>query len=224
MAVLGLSALLSAQELKGRGGNIYGKVTDESGGPLPGVTLTLTGIGAPRTTYSGNQGEFRFVALDPGTYSIKAELSGLTTVDRSNVEVRVAGNTELTIPMSVSGVSAAVTVSSEVPLLDTHKERAGTNFTQEELKTIPSSRDPWGILQQTPGVLTDNVITGSNNNGQQSVFTGKGTNFTSTAWNIDGISITDLAAAGGSPTYYDFDAFQEMQMTTGGSDPSIATP
>ena len=224
VAVLGLSALLSAQEIKGRGGNIYGKVTDESGGPLPGVTLTLTGIGAPRTTYSGNQGEFRFVALDPGTYSIKAELSGLTTVDRTNIEVRVAGNTELTIPMSVSGVSAAVTVSSEVPLLDTHKERAGTNFTQEELKTIPSSRDPWGILQQTPGVLTDNVITGSNNNGQQSVFTGKGTNFTSTAWNIDGISITDLAAAGGSPTYYDFDAFQEMQMTTGGSDPSIATP
>ena len=134
LVVLGLTTALSAQEIKGRGGNIYGKVTDESGGPLPGVTLTLTGVGAPRTAYSGNQGEFRFVALDPGTYSIKAELSGLTTVDRTNIEVRVAGNTELTIPMSVSGVSAAVTVSSEVPLLDTHKERAGTNFTQEELK------------------------------------------------------------------------------------------
>ena len=224
LVVLGLTAALSAQELKGRGGNIYGRVTDESGGPLPGVTLTLSGIGAPRTTSSGNNGEFRFVGLDPGVYSIKAELAGLTTVDRSNIEVRVAANTELTIPMSVSGVSAAVTVSSEVPLLDTHKERSGTNFTQEELKSIPSSRDPWGILQQTPGVLTDNLITGSNNNGQQSIFTGKGTNFTSTAWNIDGISITDLAAAGGSPTYYDFDAFQEMQMTTGGSDPSIATP
>ena len=224
LVVLGLSAALSAQELKGRGGSIYGRVTDESGGPLPGVTVTLTGIGAPRTATSGNNGEFRFINLDPGIYSIKAELTGLTTVDRANVEVRVAGNTELTIPMAVSGVSAAVTVSSEVPLLDTHKERAGTNFTQEELKSIPSSRDPWGILQQTPGVLTDNLITGSNNNGQQSVFTGKGTNFNSTAWNIDGISITDLAAAGGSPTYYDFDAFQEMQMTTGGSDPSIATP
>src|SRR5207245_7377872 len=123
---------------------------------------------------SGTNGEFRFVALDPGIYSIKAELAGLSTVDRTNIAVRVAGNTELTIPMAVSGVSAAVTVSSEVPLLDTHKERAGTNFTQEELKSIPSSRDPWGKRQQTPGVLTDNLMKGSNNNGQQSVFPGQG--------------------------------------------------
>ncbi len=223
LVVLGLTAALSAQEIKGRGGNIYGRVTDESGGPLPGVTLTLSGIGAPRTTSSGTQGEFRFVGLDPGTYSIKAELAGLQTVDRPNVNVSIGSNTEVTIPMSVSGVTAAVTVTSEVPLLDTHKERAGTNFTQEELKRIPTARDPWGILQQTPGVLQDNVITGANNNGQQSVFIGKGTNFSGNAWNMDGVSITDLAAIGASPTYYDFDAFQEIQMTTGGSDPSITT-
>src|SRR6266545_7380161 len=191
LVVLGLTTALSAQEIKGRGGNIYGKVVDENGGPLPGVTLTLSGIGAPRTTSSGNLGEFRFVALDPGTYSIKAELAGLTTVDRSNVNVRIGSSTELTIPMTVSGVTAAVTVTSEVPLLDTHKERAGTNFTQEELKSIPTSRDPWGILMQTPGVLQDNVITGANNSGQQSVFIGKGGSFTNNAWNIDGVSITD---------------------------------
>ncbi|HEV8232871.1 MAG TPA: carboxypeptidase regulatory-like domain-containing protein [Thermoanaerobaculia bacterium] len=222
LVVLGFSALLSAQEIKGGRGNIYGKVIDESGGPLPGVLLTLTGVAAPRTTSSGNQGEFRFVSIDPGTYSIKAELAGLTTVERSNINVSIGSNTELTIPMRLTGVAATVTVTSEVPLLDTHKERAGTNFTQEELKSIPTSRDPWGILQATPGVLTDNVITGANNNGQQSVFIGKGTNFGNNAWNMDGVSITDLAATGASPTYYDFDAFQEIQMTTGGSDPSIA--
>jgi hypothetical protein len=222
LVLIGLSVMLSAQEIKGRSGNIYGRVTDEGGGPLPGVLLTLSGVGAPRTTSSGNQGEFRFVNLDPGIYSIKAELSGLTTVDRSNINVSIGSNTEVTIPMRVTGVAATVTVTSEVPLLDTRKERAGTNFTQEELESIPTSRDPWGILQQTPGVLTDNVITGANNNGQQSVFVGKGTNFGNNAWNMDGVSITDLAATGASPTYYDFDAFQEIQMTTGGSDPSIA--
>jgi hypothetical protein len=221
LVVLGFSALLSAQEIKGGRGNIYGKVTDESGGPLPGVLLTLTGVSAPRTTSSGNQGEFRFLALDPGSYSIKAELAGLATVDRSNINVSIGSNTELTIPMSVSGVAATVTVTSEVPLLDTHKERAGTNFTLEEMETIPTARDPWGILQQTPGVLQDNVITGANNNGQQSVFVGKGTNFNNNSWSMDGVSITDLAATGAAPTYFDFDAFQEIQMTTGGSDPSI---
>jgi hypothetical protein len=221
LVLIGLSVLLSAQEIKGRGGNIYGRVADEGGGPLPGVLLTLTGVGAPRTTSSGNNGEFRFLSLDPGTYSIKAELSGLTTVERSNVDVSIGSNTEVTIPMRVTGVAATVTVTSEVPLLDTRKERAGTVFSQEEMKAIPTARDPWGILQQTPGVLQDNVITGANNNGQQSVFVGKGTNFNNNAWTMDGVSITDLAATGASPTYYDFDAFQEVQMTTGGTDPSI---
>jgi hypothetical protein len=74
------------------------------------------------------------------------------------------------------------------------------------------------------GVLTDHVITGANENGQQSVFVGKGTNFSANNWNMDGIPITDQAASGGSPAYYDFEAFQEMQMSTGGADPSSATP
>jgi hypothetical protein len=88
---------------------------------------------------------------------------------------------------------------------------------------IPTSRDPWGILQMTAGVLTDNVITGANNSGQQSIFVGKGTNLPSNQWNMDGIPITDQAASGASPTYYDFDAFQEMQMNTGGADPSVSS-
>ncbi|MBA3641412.1 MAG: hypothetical protein H0W53_19505, partial [Acidobacteria bacterium] len=43
-------------------------------------------------------------------------------------------------------------------------------------------------------------------------------------WNIDGVAITDMAALGSSPTYYDFDMFQEMQVTTGGADLQNATP
>ena len=41
---------------------------------------------------------------------------------------------------------------------------------------------------------------------------------------MDGIAITDMASLGASPTYYDFDMFQEMQVTTGGADPANATP
>ncbi|HET9796257.1 MAG TPA: hypothetical protein VFS34_17575, partial [Thermoanaerobaculia bacterium] len=55
-------------------------------------------------------------------------------------------------------------------------------------------------------------------------YVGKGTDATQNAWNVDGVTITDMAATGSSPTYYDFDAFQEMQATTGGTDPSVAVP
>lgn len=224
LVAAGLSTSLYAQAIRATTGNLYGKATDETGGVLPGVTITLSGVGAPRTVTTDNQGNFRFVNIDPGTYTIKANLAGFASVERTNVTVSTGSNTELTIPMKISSVAATVTVSGEVPLLDTRKARTGTNFSQEELKDIPTSRDPWGILQLSAGVLTDNLITGANANGQQSVFIGKGTNFSSNQWNMDGIPITDQAASGGSPAYYDYEAFQEMQMSTGGADPSSASP
>jgi hypothetical protein len=64
---------------------------------------------------------------------------------------------------------------------------------------------------------------GGNESGQQSVYVSKGTTGTQSTWNVDGVNITDFAATGSSPTYYDFDAFEEMQITTGGTDVRIQT-
>jgi hypothetical protein len=217
----GFAATLLAQATTG---NIYGKVTDEQGGVLPGVTVTLSGVGAPQTTTTGGQGEFRFLNLSPGTYTIKTELSGFATVERSNVSVNLGTNTELTVPMKIAAVATTITVTSETPLLDTRKESSGSQFNQQELKSIPTARDPWVILQQVPGVLVDRMNVGGSQSGQQDNYVGKGTDPTQNNWNVDGVTITDMAALGSSPTYYDFDAFQEMQATTGGTDVSVATP
>ncbi|PYQ35369.1 MAG: hypothetical protein DMF57_03270, partial [Acidobacteria bacterium] len=98
------------------------------------------------------------------------------------------------------------------------------NVTKLELEKIPTSRDPWTILQQSPGVLVDRMNVGGNQSGQQSNYIGKGAAGSQNTWNVDGVNITDEGATGSSPTYYDFDAFEEMQITTGGSDPRIMTP
>src|SRR2546428_13743756 len=66
-------------------GNIYGKVQAKDGSALPGVTVTLTGVGAPRTAITDPEGDFRFVNLSPGTYSIKAELAGFGAAARTGV-------------------------------------------------------------------------------------------------------------------------------------------
>jgi len=224
MMATGIATMVSAQATVGSVGNIYGTVTDETGGVLPGVAVTLSGVGARQTATTGSQGEFRFLRLSPGSYQVKTELSGFAVVERNNVQVSIGTNTEITIPMKIANVATTITVNDVSPILDTRKERAGSNFSNEELKEIPTSRDPWGVLQMTAGVQLDNVQTGSQQSGQQSVFIGKGTNFNNNAWNVDGVSFTDLAAVGASPSYWDFDQFQEMQMTTGGSDPSIVTP
>ncbi len=93
-----------------------------------------------------------------------------------------------------------------------------------ELEKIPTARDPWAILQTTPGVLTDRINVGGNESGQQSQYVGPGAGGDQAVWSVDGVVITDMAALGSSPAYYDFDSFEEMQVSTGGSDSTLSTP
>jgi hypothetical protein len=64
---------------------------------------------------------------------------------------------------------------------------------------------------------------GGNESGQQSTFVTRGTSFTQNIWNYDGVNITDNAAQGATPMYYDFGAFDEINITTGGQDTSMQT-
>jgi carboxypeptidase family protein len=204
-------------------GNIYGKVQAKDGSVLPGVTVTLTGIGAPQTAYTDTAGNFRFINLSPGTYSIKAELAGYGAVTRTGIGVRVAQNADVTLTLNPS-VAESITVTAEAPLLDVRKAGTGIDVSKVELQNIPTGRDPWVIMQQTPGVLMDRINVGGSESGQQSNYVSKGTDSSQSTWNVDGVNITDVGALGSTPTYYDFDSFEEMQITTGGSDPRIMTP
>jgi hypothetical protein len=211
-------------------GNIYGKAQAKDGSVLPGVTVTLTGGGAPQTAVTDGQGNFRFPNLSPGSYTIKAELSGYGSATRAGVGVGVGVNSDVTLTLSPS-VSESITVTAEAPLLDIRKVGTSTNVTRVEMEKIPTSRDPWTVLQSVPSVMVDRINVGGNQSGQQSVYIGKGSRGgrggnigSDNTWNMDGVTITDMAATGSSPIYYDFDSFEELQVTTGGSDPRIMTP
>src|SRR5258706_11377919 len=93
LAICLMAAVVSAP-LFGQGatatyGNIYGKVTDESGGALPGVSVTPTGGGGPRTPTSGGKGEFQFLNLPPGSSTVKTRLNGFPTVEATNATLSV---------------------------------------------------------------------------------------------------------------------------------------
>src|SRR5947209_748553 len=204
-------------------GNIYGRVQAKDGTALPGVTVTITGMGAPQSTVSDAQGNFRFLSLSPGSYTLKSELAGYGVSTRAGISVNVGRNADVTMTLNPS-VAESITVTAEAPLLDVRKAGTAINVSKVELEKIPTSRDPWTILQQAPGVLVDRMNVGGNQSGQQSNYIGKGASVAQNTWNVDGVNITDEGATGSSPTYYDFDSFEEMQITTGGSDPRIQTP
>jgi hypothetical protein len=200
------------------GGNITGTVHDEQGGVLPGVTITLTGTDRTASAVSDEAGKFRFLNLAPGMYKVTAALTGFSTLVRDEVEVRVGASVELPFRLRVATVEETITVTGESPIVDTRATGTATNFTQAELEKVPTSRDPWALLRTVPGVLVDRVNIGGNETGQQSNFSSKGTRPADAVWTMDGIEITDMAATGASPTYFNYDDFEEIQVSTAGQD------
>jgi hypothetical protein len=219
VAILSLAGGAFAQV---QSGNVFGRVNDDKGQPLPGVTVTLSGGGAPVVQTSDAQGQFRFVGVYPGTYRLDAALDGFSPVVFEEVVVNVNRNTTLELTMNAA-VAETITITAESPLLDPRKIQTGATVDKTELEKIPTARDPWVILQTTPGVLVDRVNVGGNESGQQSNYVGNGDDGTNSTWAIDGVEITDVGAIGSSSSYYDFDAFEEMQVTTGGSDAGART-
>src|SRR5207253_2882591 len=112
-----------------------------------------------------------------------------------------------------------VTVSGQSPVVDTRSTAIAASFSKDALETIPTARDPWVVLQQTPGMVMSGQNVGGNLSGQQTSFTAMGTS-NNQQWTMDGAVISDIASNNSSPTYYDFDSFEEINVTKGGSDAS----
>src|ERR1700710_134413 len=90
-------------------GNIYGTVlsgADKT--PLPGVTVTLSGVGAPLTQATDPQGKFRFLGLSPGSYNVKSEIEGFSPIEKSDVTVNIGRNTSLEILQPVVATDTVV--------------------------------------------------------------------------------------------------------------------
>lgn len=88
-------------------GNLYGTVQDNQGTALPGVTATLTGVAAPQIQVTNAEGQFRFLYLAPGTYALKVQLEGFSTVDYPNISINVGRNTTIEVTLSPKVEQAA---------------------------------------------------------------------------------------------------------------------
>ena len=201
-------------------GEIYGKVTDQSGAVMPGTTVTLTSpaLLQPQSTIAAASGSYRFPNLQIGVYAVTFELTGFKRVIRTEVRIQAGFNAEVNGRLELSSLQETVTVTGESPIIDIRSNTLGTNFGKELLEKIPSARDPWVILEQTPGMVMSVQNVGGSASGQQASFGAHGSSGNQ-QWNLDGATITDMAA-GSSPTYFDFDSFEEIQITTAGGDAS----
>jgi hypothetical protein len=208
-SVLLLPAAVQAQTATGAIGGTVGDGTT----PLPGVAVTATNVdtGFSRTVTTTETGSFRFPSVPAGVYTVKAELSGFATVTVERVEVRVATTRTLEFTMKPSKVAESVTVTAEVPLVETTPS-VGTVVSQGELQSLPLNGRQFANL----GVLAPGTTLGYNTDPTkpgQLVVALNGGSGRNVNYLIDGGDNTD-DTIGGALQNFNLEAVQEFKIQT----------
>lgn len=201
-------------------GSIFGKVTDPSGGVLPGVTVTVSGeaLQQPLVAVTSESGTYQFPSVPIGTFTVTFELASFKKAQRPNVVITTGFNAGVDQKLEIGSMTEEVTISAASPVVDTKKTTTGAVFTADILEKIPTARDPWQIINMTPGVQAGLNVGGSSS-GQQVGLASRGTG-ANVQWNLEGGSITDLSS-NSSPSYFNFDSFEQIQVTNGGGDVTV---
>jgi carboxypeptidase family protein len=165
LVVAAVFSIVPAAPLLAQGAlsEINGTATDQSGAVLPGVAVTLTEetTGLVRTVTTNDAGRWVLPALQPGRYTIKAELSGFQTQNRAGVVVNVGQAITINLALPVGTLTDQVTVSAEAPLVEVTRSDVGTNITGQNIDALPTAgRQQYALLQLVPG-LTPTLAAGS---------------------------------------------------------------
>jgi len=203
-------------------GSILVKVTDNQGGAVPGAGVTISSSVLVSGTMTGTTdagGAHRFPSLVPGTYSLKLELSGFQTVLRENIVVDVGATTPLDLVLKVASHEEAVTVTAESPVVDTTSANVNVTLDATLLQKTPGGRDIWSLVEyKVPGAASTRPDVGGAAGGLQGGLVSRGTPNAQNTQMLNGINIGDPAAIGFTGFYYDYDAFDEIQVSTGAHD------
>jgi len=216
-AVVGFAFVVaSSAAAQTQNGSVTGSVRDETGLTVPGSTVEIHGSDATFRFTTESNGAFRFLNLQPGSYHLTAELTGFRTIAR-DVVVASGQNVDLALTFRID-LRDEVTVTAASPMIDARATGTSSTFGTDDLNNIPTSRDVFSMARTVPGVLLDRVNVGGNESGQAPTIVSKGTRPQDTVWTLDGIVITDMAAAGAPPTYFNYDNFDEVRVSTAGQD------
>ncbi|HEX5759198.1 MAG TPA: TonB-dependent receptor [Thermoanaerobaculia bacterium] len=204
----GAAAAASAQTT----GGIGGRVTDEQEGGLPGVTVEARGpaLQGSRTAVTDEIGFFRLSLLPPGDYTVTFELSGFAGETRSGVAVALAKDTTLVVAMRAVATEE-ITVTAEVPVVDTTSTSLGANLDARAIQTLPTGRNYSSVVQIAPGVSSD---AHPENTGQSSI-TVYGSTGAENVFYIDGVNTTGVEY-GFQGKELNFEFIQAVDVKTGG--------
>jgi Carboxypeptidase regulatory-like domain/TonB dependent receptor len=137
-------------------GRVLGTLTDQSGAAVPGATVSITDAqrGIARTVTTDDSGDYAVPDLQPGTYKIHVEAKGFKAAERPNVEIEVASDVRADFALQPGQITEIVTISEEVPLVNTSSSTLGGTLSNKEINDLPlNGRNYENLLQLRPGVM-----------------------------------------------------------------------
>lgn len=221
VAVLAFAAPASAQNAA-----FQGTISDNTGGVLPGVTVTLTSdalIGGQAVSVSGGDGVYQLPNLPPGVYQLSFELPGFQTVVREAQRLTVGFTAEINVTMAVSALEETVTVTGESPVVDVEQTATSIALTNEVLEAVPRGRGLMDAYIMTPGVITSGAPqVGDSNFAARKNIINYGVRGQPKLM-VEGINITTGPDAN-SGVYVSFLAYEELEVRASGNDAEVMTP
>ena len=190
-------------------GTLSAVAKDQSGGALPGVTITVTSEerGTQRTGVTDSTGTARFAVLPLGFYRVEAALSGFQTVVRKGNKVEAEKTTEVPVTLSLAAASETITVTGQQPVVDRTNVSVNTQVSTKEFERAPIGRSYQTLMTLAPGVI-DQPGNGSGGNPQV-----HGAQNTGNVYLFDGVDATDTTT-GTFGSNLNFEAIQEVSVQT----------
>ena len=154
--VLGLQSPAFAQT---GAASITGLLTDQSGAPAPGVTVTATNqaTNVPYTGVSNEAGNYTITSVPVGTYVVKAELSGFKTPTTRPIQLEAKQIARIDFKLEVGALEDTVEVTAEAPVLQTETATVGEVISGTTVQALPlNGRNTGQLTLLLPGVVTPN--------------------------------------------------------------------
>ena len=202
-------------------GSISGTARDQSGGVLPGVTITVThtGTGATRTTVSNESGAYALPNLPLGPYRLEATLQGFNTFAQTGIVLQVNSNPVVNPVMGVGAVSEQIQVTAATSLVDTRTVGVATVVESQRILELPLNARQVTQLITLSGVAVQTASSpayGMNTGVRISV---AGGNDFGVTYTLDGAPNSNVHDGTGLHLPFP-DALQEFRLTTGAQDAS----
>ena len=217
IVAVGLAMSLGESPLSAQTGQIFGeivgKVADDAGGVLPGVAVSLTGpaVLGTRTATTNETGQYRFPGVNPGSFTLKFELSGFATFVRAEVIVAARSTVTIDAEMRIASVEETITVTGASPIVDVESARVGARFDAELLEAVPTAKQIYSTVTLAPAVVNSRQDPGGINPTSKNFMIAHGVN--TFAMNYFGVT-ADTPQNYGQMYYVDMNATDELSIDT----------